>query len=181
VLTCRRHQGPDSADVYAQSVGLQCRRLRTSSGVWDADVDVIKAPADMNAYACIQPPQSAWHSLSSFVPVQGAALLCARAAASEADIGLCPHTYLLSPRIRSSMDLGLEGAVIVIDEAQRCALLPDVQRLENAKAPYGGGPVSGTLTCCARGMRIPVASGIQGHRPAGTLKFCLPGIVYLGV
>jgi hypothetical protein len=39
-----------------------------------------------------------------------------RELASEADLIFCPYNYLLDPIVRTSMEVDLEGAVVVFDE-----------------------------------------------------------------
>jgi hypothetical protein len=38
--------------------------------------------------------------------------------AMEADIIFCPYNYLLDPIIRDTLDINLDGAVVIFDEAQ---------------------------------------------------------------
>jgi len=48
----------------------------------------------------------------------GCAYFAARALATEADIVFCPYSYILDPIIRSAMEINLQGAIVVLDEAQ---------------------------------------------------------------
>lgn len=41
----------------------------------------------------------------------------AREAAENAEIIMCPYNYIIEPVIRNAMNIDLEGAIIVIDEA----------------------------------------------------------------
>jgi Fanconi anemia group J protein len=36
----------------------------------------------------------------------------------EAEIIFCPYNYLLDPIIRDTLDINLDGAVVIFDEAQ---------------------------------------------------------------
>jgi Fanconi anemia group J protein len=42
----------------------------------------------------------------------------AKAMRSNASLIFCPYNYILSPLVRSSLEKELEGAVIILDEAQ---------------------------------------------------------------
>lgn len=57
--------------------------------------------------------------------VKGCAYFAARALATEADIVFCPYNYILDPIIRSAMEVNLQGAIVVLDEAHN---IEDVAR-----------------------------------------------------
>lgn len=48
----------------------------------------------------------------------GCAYFAARSMALDAEIVFCPYVYLLNPVIRNAMEINLQGAIIILDEAQ---------------------------------------------------------------
>ena len=51
-------------------------------------------------------------------PPAGCPYFASRSLASRADLVFCPYSYLLDPVVRRSVDLSLDGAVLIFDEAQ---------------------------------------------------------------
>ena len=48
----------------------------------------------------------------------GCAYFASRSMASDAEIVFCPYVYLLNPVIRSAMEIDIDGAIVILDEAQ---------------------------------------------------------------
>ncbi|KAH7387611.1 hypothetical protein KP509_16G032600 [Ceratopteris richardii] len=57
--------------------------------------------------------------------VRGCAYFAARALALDAEIVFCPYGYLLNPVIRDAMEIDLNGAIVILDEAHN---IEDVAR-----------------------------------------------------
>lgn len=49
--------------------------------------------------------------------VKGCPYYAARELLADADIVFCPYNYLIDPEIRSQLNIGLDGAVVIVDEA----------------------------------------------------------------
>ncbi|XVE94397.1 hypothetical protein REPUB_Repub02eG0005200 [Reevesia pubescens] len=49
--------------------------------------------------------------------VKGCAYYAARSMADDAQLVFCPYSYIINPVIRGAMDVAIEGAIIVLDEA----------------------------------------------------------------
>ncbi len=68
-------------------------------------------------------------------PARGSALLSPRsglldtsgrsnAGAGEAELVFCPYSYLLDPVVRAAIDVSLDNAVLIFDEAHNIGALP---------------------------------------------------------
>lgn len=48
----------------------------------------------------------------------GCSYFAARAMAEDAELVFCPYNYIINPVIRRAMEVDIEGAIIILDEAQ---------------------------------------------------------------
>jgi Rad3-related DNA helicase len=78
-------------------------------------------------------------------PARGSALLSTRSAllsadgmsnagAGEAELVFCPYSYLLDPVVRAAIDVSLDNAVLIFDEAHNIGARP-VRRSTVSAAP----------------------------------------------
>ncbi|XP_047329067.1 Fanconi anemia group J protein homolog [Impatiens glandulifera] len=49
--------------------------------------------------------------------VKGCSFFAARSMADDAQLVFCPYSYIVSPAIRSAMEIDIKGAIIILDEA----------------------------------------------------------------
>lgn len=53
-----------------------------------------------------------------FLQLPGCPYYAARDMADNAQLVFCPYSYIINPIIRGAMELDIEGAVLILDEAQ---------------------------------------------------------------
>lgn len=53
-----------------------------------------------------------------FLQRPGCPYYAARDMADNAQLVFCPYSYIINPIIRGAMELDIEGAILILDEAQ---------------------------------------------------------------
>ena len=56
--------------------------------------------------------------MEEFPKFPGCAYYAARDMADNAQLVFCPYSYIINPIIRGAMELDIEGAILILDEAQ---------------------------------------------------------------
>ncbi|GJP39677.1 hypothetical protein CLOM_g24025 [Closterium sp. NIES-68] len=139
VLASRKHYCCNNTALKKPSVDEACKSLLSPSLAQGTDESqqvagtgciFFRNYSDLMRHASLQPGGPlAVHDVEDLVKLgrqtKGCPYFAARAALEEVDVVMCPYNYVLSPVVRRSMDIRLDGSILIFDEAHN---IEDVSR-----------------------------------------------------
>ncbi|CAI5949229.1 unnamed protein product [Closterium sp. NIES-64] len=131
-LASRKHYCCNNTALKKPSVDEACKALLSPGLVQETDDETQQVTAtgciffrnyaELKGHPSLQPGGPlAVHDVEDLVKLgrrtKGCPYYAARAAAEDVDVVMCPYNYVLSPMVRRSMDIRLDGSILIFDEA----------------------------------------------------------------
>ncbi|XP_030528633.2 Fanconi anemia group J protein homolog isoform X2 [Rhodamnia argentea] len=119
VLASRKHYCTNSKVRGKENVDEECKMLRRNQVVGCCEfknANKVKAHPSLQKGGCHEA-----HDIEDLVKigqvVRGCSYYAAKSMADDAQLVFCPYSYIINPVVRGAMEVDIEGAIIILDEA----------------------------------------------------------------